>query len=449
MPAGMGSAPDSGCYAQHLAALQGVWSRALELAGCDAVLVHSGVPPRVFLDDQTYPYRANAHFRHWVPVLDNPDCFVLFRPGAQPVLLFHQPIDFWHQPAAWPDADWTRHFDIRLIRDAGEARAHLPHDAARLAFVGAADPRFGDWPLACRNPPALLDCLHYHRGWKTGYEIACLRQASRLGALAHRAAAQAFRAGASEYEIHLAYLAACAHNERDLPYASIVALNEHAAVLHYQHQTRQRPARRHSLLIDAGAQHHGYACDITRTHTTEDGAFAELLAAMDTGQQALCEALTPGLEFVDLQYQAERLVAGLLSQFGLIHCDPDGALERGLVRYFFPHGVGHFLGLQVHDAGGLLADEHGARRAAPAAHPLLRLTRTLEAAQVVTVEPGLYFIEPLLAQLRDSPLAREVDWARVDALRPCGGVRIEDDALVTTDGHENLTRRAFAAAPQR
>lgn len=431
-------------YGDHLSAVQRIWSRALELAGCEYALIHSGSPPRVFMDDQDYPYRVNAHFKHWAPVLENPHCFVLFRPGERPVMLFHRPVDFWHQPAAVPDDYWTDYFDLRLIREPGAAQHHLPADRSGVVFVGEWNEHFEHWGLGPRNPGALLDCVHYHRAWKTDYELACLREASRLGVAGHRAAEQAFRAGAAEYGIHLAYLAACGHTERELPYGNIIALNEHGSVLHYQHQSRRAPARHLSFLIDAGAQFNGYASDITRTFAGADGEFRELIDAMDAGQQKLCAQVRPGLDYPALQLEAHRLVGKLLAGFGLVHTDADGAVESGLTRYFFPHGVGHYLGLQVHDAGGFLADEYGATIDAPRDQPFLRLTRTVEEGQVFTVEPGLYFIEPLLADLKDTDRAGDVNWERVDAFRPCGGVRVEDDVAVTADGHENLTREAFA-----
>lgn len=431
-------------YSDHVLEVQRIWSRGLELAGCDGVLIHSGSPPRVFLDDHPYPYRVNAPFKHWAPVLDNPDCFVLFRPGEKPVMLFHRPVDFWHKPADLPDPHWSAHFDLRVIADPQEARGYLGGDTSRLAFVGEHDERFDGWGLGGRNPQGLLDCVHYHRAWKSEYELACLREASLLGAAAHLAAGEAFRGGASEYEIHLAYLRACAHTERELPYANIIALNDHGSALHYQHQSRRVPARHLSLVIDAGAQFNGYACDITRTHAA-GGEFQELVLAMDAGQRKLCKLVRPGLHYPELQRWTHRLAAELLTRFGFVAMDVDGAVESGITRYFFPHGVGHYLGLQVHDVGGFLGDEHGAVLERPDSEPFLRLTRTVESRQVFTVEPGLYFIEPRLADLKKTALSQSVRWERVDAFRPFGGVRIEDNVAVTAGGHENLTRRAFAA----
>ena len=125
-----------------------------------------------------------------------------------------------------------------------------------------------------------------------------------LGARGHVAAERAFRAGASEFEIALAFMAACGQRERELPYNPIIALNEGGAVLHYQIQQRDKPAKLHSLLIDAGAEFGGYASDITRTHSHHDAEFAALIERFDELQLKLCaqvrvgprlEGFSPGL----------------------------------------------------------------------------------------------------------------------------------------------------------
>jgi Xaa-Pro dipeptidase len=121
-------------------------------------------------------------------------------------------------------------------------------------------------------------------------------------------------------------------------------------------------------------------------------------------------------------------------------------VSSGVTAVFFPHGLGHPLGLQVHDVAGFQRDECGGTIPRPHGHPYLRMTRVLEAGMVVTIEPGLYFIDMLLQPLRSSAMAREIDWAAVDAMRPYGGIRIEDDVLVTHAAPENLTRDAFALA---
>jgi Xaa-Pro dipeptidase len=433
-------------YEDHLAGVQRTWSHALELAGCAGVLIHSGSPPMVFLDDHPYPYKVNAPFKHWAPVLDNPHCFVLFRPGEVPVMLFHRPVGFWHKPADVPGGYWTRYYDLRIISCPEDARNHLGSDPSRLAFVGETQALFEDWGLGSSNPSALLDCVNYHRAWKSDYELACLHEASQLGAAAHLAAEQAFRRGASEYQIHLDYLAASGHAEHELPYGNIIALNDHGSVLHYQRQSHRPPPRHLSLVIDAGAQSNGYAADITRSYAAASDEYGELVEAMDTGQRELCDQVRPGLPYPDLQRQAHRLTADLLARFRFVNMEADNAVASGITRYFFPHGVGHYLGLQVHDVGGFLVDEGGTVLDPPEDQPFLRLTRTVEERQVFTVEPGLYFIHSLLSELKNTALSRDVNWERVDAFRPYGGVRIEDNVVVTAGGHENLTRQAFASA---
>jgi Xaa-Pro dipeptidase len=139
----------------------------------------------------------------------------------------------------------------------------------------------------------------------------------------------------------------------------------------------------------------------------------------------------------------------VLHEAGLVRCSPAEAVDSGIARRFFPHGIGHLLGLQVHDVGGCLAGPEGGVLPRPALDPALRLTRRLEAGFVVTMEPGLYFIDALLDPLRAGPLAAAVDWPCVERLRRFGGIRIEDNLVVTDSGCENLTRTAFAAPAAR
>jgi Xaa-Pro dipeptidase len=115
-------------------------------------------------------------------------------------------------------------------------------------------------------------------------------------------------------------------------------------------------------------------------------------------------------------------------------------VAAGLTRPFYPHGLGHFLGIQVHDVSGRQAAPEGGIKPPPAEHPYLRTTRTIETGQVFTIEPGIYFIPMLLRDLKASAHANDVDWTLVDALTPMGGIRIEDNLLVTPSGHRNLTR---------
>ncbi len=289
--------------------------------------------------------------------------------------------------------------------------------------------------------------LDYVRAVKTPYELACLREASRLGALGHRAAARAFRAGASEFEIELAFLGACGMREQELPYNPIIALNEGGAVLHYQVLAKRPPPEVYSLLIDAGVQSGGYASDITRTYSREDADFAALIERMDRMQQALCAGIRAGVDWREVQLSAHALTAALLREADLILCGAEEAVATGVTKVFLPHGIGHLLGLEVHDVGGFMRSPEGGDIARPEGHPYLRLTRVLEEGFVVTMEPGIYFIDQLLDEARGDDRAAKINWSRVGQLSKFGGIRVEDDLAVTRTGCENLTRDAFAANP--
>jgi Xaa-Pro dipeptidase len=432
-------------FASHLEKVALRTARALEACGYSALLVHSGSLLPVFQDDRTYPFEVHAPFKVWAPLLDAPDSFVYFEPGRRPLLAFHQPDDYWYKPPALPRGYWTRHFDIHPCRDRDEVRRVLPPNLRPAAFLGDSLAEIAAWGVGDINPPHLIRHLDFSRAAKSPYELECLRQASRLGARGHLAAAHAFQTGASEFAIELAFLAACGLREQDLPYNPIIALNEGGAVLHYQVLESSRPAERHSLLIDAGAEFAGYASDITRTHSHGDRDFAALIDRMDRMQQSLCSGIKPGIDWREVHLQAHRLVAGVLRESDLITCSAEEAVATAVTSVFLPHGIGHLLGLEVHDVGGFMRSPDGGDIARPEGHPYLRLTRRLEEGFVVTMEPGLYFIPQLLEAARADKRSSGINWSRVDSLRKFGGIRIEDDLAVTATGHENLTRDAFRA----
>jgi Xaa-Pro dipeptidase len=209
---------------------------------------------------------------------------------------------------------------------------------------------------------------------------------------------------------------------------------------------RRRDRARRSFLIDAGAQYRGYASDITRTVSGGDAEFSALIDAMDSLQQGLCAGIRAGRDYREVHLDAHRAIGGLLHDAGIIACDADTAVAERVTSVFFPHGIGHLLGLQVHDVAGLAADASVKREIPrPEGHPFLRLTRVLEPGFVVTVEPGVYFIDLLLDEARADGRGRHIRWDAVERLRPFGGIRIEDDVACTAGAPQNLTREAFAA----
>ena len=430
-------------YPQHFSTLLKRADAALELGGFDHLLIAAGTPLRKFMDDQDYPFVVSPHFKHWLPLTDAPGSWLAYTPGSKPKLIFLQPRDYWHVVPQAPQGYWVEHFDIVIVRNAADAVAQLP--GGKRALIAATCPAVDG--IEANNPTAVLDYLHWHRSYKTPYELELMREASRIGTRAHRAAAQAFHAGASELAIHQAYLAAAGQTDAELPYASIVGLNEHGAVLHYTHFDRTPPAHHRSFLIDAGASAAGYASDITRTYAAAGAtAFQALIDSVDAAQQGFVGQVRAGQSYPDLHIHAHHVLAGVLREHGFIRMSEENAVESGVTAAFFPHGLGHPIGLQVHDVAGFQQSERGGNIARPAGHPYLRMTRVLESGMVVTIEPGLYFIDMLLDELKATPHANDVDWAKVDHFRQYGGIRIEDDVVCTGNAPENLTRDAFGQA---
>ena len=433
-------------YADHLATLQARAATALERAGFDHLVIPSGTQHFQVFDDRDYPYAVNPQFKAWVPLTRNPGSWLVITPGHRPRLIYLQPRDYWHVVPEAPSGDWVEHFDIVVIRKPEEAQQHLPRNAAKCAILGESQSALGHYgAYRPNNPQAVIDHLDYHRAFKTPYEIAMLREANRRAVRAHAAAERAFRAGASEFGIHLAYCQAAGQDANELPYGNIVALNEHAAVLHYTELGRLAPDPLRSFLIDAGAAHAGYAADITRTYAADTGSeFQAMIDAVERAQRAMCDQVRAGADYRQLHLDAHLALAGVLRDFGVLRISPEEALETGVSAVFFPHGLGHGIGLQVHDVAGFAATESGGTIPKPTGHPYLRLTRSLAPGMVVTIEPGVYFIDMLLEDLRDAGKGDAVDWDRIAAFRPYGGIRIEDDMVCTDDAPENLTRDAWA-----
>jgi len=430
-------------YPAHLQTVKARHERALERAGAGHAVVFSGAPRGVFLDDYDYPFKPNPHFVGWLPLTTTPYCYLVYSPGETPILVYYQEKDYWHLPPANPDGFWADHFDIRIVHDIEDVAKHLPQERDQCILLGEINDDAYAFGIERINPGSALNILHFDRSVKTGYEIECMRAASRRAVKGHRKAARSFKTGKSEFDIHLDYCRAVGQADLELPYGNIIALNENGAVLHYQHQSRSKPAEARSFLIDAGASIYGYASDITRTYAKEDDEFKQLIERFDQLQQELVAEVKAGLNFADLHILCHRKIAELLVEFKIAKGTPDAMLESGVTAAFYPHGLGHLLGIQVHDVGGHMGDDTGTTIDPPSGHPFLRLTRTLEVDQVLTIEPGLYVIDMLQESLVGTASHAMINQERLSWLRPYGGIRIEDNVRVLADGCENLTRDAF------
>jgi Xaa-Pro dipeptidase len=424
-------------YPAHLEALQRGTEAALAEHGLDALVLCSGAQtPKNRFDDQAWPLNPTPAFSHWCPLLE-PDAYVVIRPGHRPRLVRTVADDFWEvQPAPESDHFWA-HFEAVEVAP-GRAGDALP--GGRVAVV-TRDP--GTAPPGEVNPPALIAALDALRTRKTAYEIECLAEASRRAVRGHRAAAAAFAGGTpSELELHLTYLAASEQDDPAAPYKGIVALGAHAAILHYVTYKKERVAGDTSLLVDAGAKCLGYGSDITRTYVRGGGAgaarFGALLGKLEALQQEVIRRIRPGMPYEELHDESHRLLAAALLELGLGRGSAEALIDRGVTRALFPHGLGHSLGVVVHDVGMKPRPPRPENR-------FLRNTSVIEPGQVFTIEPGVYVIDALLAPLAADDRRDLLDWDAIAELRPFGGIRIEDNVVVEAAGTRNLTREAFAA----
>ncbi len=441
---------DAGAYAQaypkHIADLQEAYEQVLEATGYTSVALHSGRGLRQRgIDDQYWPLKVNPSFSQWVPIQDE-DNIVVIRCGRTPTLIRPTRDDFWEGPAPEPGSHYADSFQLIACAPDKVAGA-LPSE--KLAWIGDTTAAAQDLgvPEDAMNPAALVEKLDALRVIKSEYEIQCLAEASKIAARGHAHLATLFSAGHySELDLHLEYLRVTQQDAGETPYSNIVAQGVNGAVLHHVHYTKNTDTRSDlSLLVDAGATWMGYASDITRSHVRGESAaakdFAALIAGMENLQLELCGQVRPGLDYEDLHNDSHHRLAKLLLEANIATgASASGLVEQGITRAFFPHGLGHSLGLQVHDVG--------CRLVAPAdENAFLRNTTTIAPGQVFTIEPGCYFIEGLLGPLRAGPASKLVLWSTVDALRPFGGIRIEDNLAVTQSASINLTRDNWPRQP--
>lgn len=427
-------------YSQHVKQLQQRTKQVLLRENFEGIVIHSGQEVKAFLDDNTYPFRVNPHFKHWLPLIDSPSCWLIINGEDKPTLVFYQPVDFWHKIKPLSGSYWEEFFDIKILIQASDVDKLLPYDKKGFAYIGSHVEVANALGFEAINPEALLNFFHYHRAYKTTYEQECLRESNDLAVKAHKVAKDAFLCGDTEYEIQNAYLNAIGYTTNETPYGNIVALNKNCSILHYMDLDKTAPQAHKSFLIDAGANFNGYAADITRTYSFKRDKFAELIARMDLLMLEAVNGLKPGVSYADLHVATYYEIAKVLEEFQFINVSADTAVESGIVSAFFPHGLGHHLGLQVHDVGGFMADERGTHINTPKEHPFLRSSRVIEAGQVFTIEPGLYFIDSLLENVKESANCDQVNWQNVDEMRPFGGIRIEDNIIVHQSHNENMTR---------
>jgi len=362
---------------------------------------------------------------------DNPR-FVLFVPAPDP------DTELWTGPVLGPDGAAER-FGADETWPVSELHERLPgllqqgdgvhyrlgrgDDVERMVLEGLArarlrGPREGTGPRGVMDPGEILDEL---RLVKDAHEIARLRAAAELSVEGQLAAAAALGPGQGEWVVEAAVDGCFRRGGAAGPaYGTIVGSGPNACVLHYVANERVMEGGE-VVLVDAGAEVALYAGDITRTWPVDGSFTATQRAVYDVVEQARATAVDlvrPGVTTAQVHDAAVRVLTEGLVSLGVLTGDPDTLIGDGAYKAYYPHQTSHWIGLDVHDPGDY------AKGGAP---------RPLEAGMVFTVEPGLYF--------RADAGGTAEPYAGI-------GVRIEDDVLVTDEGHENLTRALPTAAEE-
>ncbi len=439
-------------YATHVAGLMQSYKMALQQLStrgihAEAILIHSGSEDYYYADDRAIAFQPFGHFAHWLPV-NRPDQFILVCPGEKPRYFQIILDDFWYEQSIASPSWWMDKFEVTSLNHVDKIKGEL----ANIKYIAYLGPNLQianalglDNTLI--NPQELVSFLDYHRAIKSYYELEQLKKANKLALIGHAAAHSCFLGGGTEFSIHMAYLSACQLLEDECPYTNIVALNEKAAILHYQNKRRVPEASNQVLLIDAGCRINGYCSDITRTSIAPEISpiFSSILNAVKTLELSLVEQIKPGLNYLELHIAAMRGIGDILISHELCKASVAELMEKEIPSLFMPHGVGHLLGIQVHDVGGKQISPTGEQRQPPTNYPTLRSTRTMAENMVFTVEPGLYFIPILLEPQKNTARGNYINWKLIEQLYPLGGIRIEDNVRVTSNGVENLTRKLEVA----
>ncbi|QOJ00592.1 MAG: aminopeptidase P N-terminal domain-containing protein [Phycisphaeraceae bacterium] len=411
---------------------------AAQLALTDEILLVAageplGIPGGA---DQTYPFLAHADF-YYLAEHETPGAVIAFDPAMGPAKGWHDFVPIitnaqriWENPTQAP----------------GLPLAELP------AFLAARRGRpVVSLGAALRAAPAPSPKTHeirerfaHARRPKDEHELALLRRAAHATAAGFDAALTHATPGASERDVQIELEAAFFRaGATRAGYASIVGSGPNAAVLHSapSHRTLNPGDL---LLIDAGAEINRYTADVTRTYIVGGAAHADTARrelhdiVLRTLRNAV-QRCRPNAEWIDLHLAAALDLTDGLVQMGLLSGSPTSLVEQEAHTLFFPHGLGHLVGLGVRDASGRLPGRApSSRKGAPS----IRMDLPLQPGYVTTVEPGLYLIPALLNDPdKRSTHATHTNWALADALAASGlgGVRIEDNVLITDNNPINLT----------
>lgn len=297
------------------------------------------------------------------------------------------------------------------------------------------------------NDSIVHPALVLARSTKTAKELDLMRFVNKKSSEAHIDVMKTMRPGMSEYQVEATFNHSCHMNcgARFHAYTCICGSGNNGSVLHYGHAGAPNDKELEDgdmMLNDMGCEFHCYVSDITCTFPvngkfTSDQKF--IYESVLYSHDAALKMIKAGVSYPDVHVASHRALAEKLLEGGLLqNADLDTLMEHEISSYFYPHGLGHMMGLDVHDVGGYIGEM---KKSTKKTSKYLRMGRKLETNMVVTVEPGCYFIPAQLKDLKEDPTKSQyVNWEMVDRFQGTGGVRIESDVIVTANGVENMTQ---------
>ncbi|XP_065914902.1 xaa-Pro dipeptidase-like [Dysidea avara] len=289
--------------------------------------------------------------------------------------------------------------------------------------------------------PRIAEC----RVIKTPYEIEVIKYANKISSVAHKEVMRTIKPGMKEYELESYFQHVCYSRGgcRHVAYTCVCASGCNSSVLHYGHAgaPNDKTIRDGDMcLFDMGGEYCCYTSDITCSFPV-NGKFTEnqkiIYNAVLKANRAVLAAAKPGVEWVEMHKLAERVELEELVKCGILHGDIEEMMKVNMGAVFMPHGLGHLLGCDVHDVGGY---PEGVERPTVPGLKSLRTARVLKEGMCLTIEPGLYFVDALLDPMLANPAQNcFVNRDVLERFRNFGGVRIEDDVVVTATGCDLLT----------
>ncbi|KAI2637569.1 peptidase M24, structural domain-containing protein [Xylaria nigripes] len=400
------------------------------------------------LEDSDEP----VHFRQRRPFMyltgvDMPDCSFIYDIETSRSTLFIPGVDpenvMWSGLPLSTEEALTK-YDVDAVLPTTELNPMLAklgaakHNSTVFAIPERVSDRVTFLEFGTKDFEILAEAIDECRVVKDDYEIALIKKANQVSSAAHRAVLENVRNAKQEYELQGIFIGKCIQQgAKEQAYPSIVAGGRSAATLHYVHNNASL-ADKELLLLDAGAEWQTYAADITRTFPIS-GRFSEKARAIYEivlEMQNKCIAmLKEGVWWDDVHVRAHEIAIDGLLTLGILKGDHKEILAARTSTAFLPHGLGHYLGMDTHDTGG-----HPNYSDPDILFKYLRVRRNLPAGSVVTVEPGIYFSEFIIRPyLKDPKHSKYIDENILNKYWDVGGVRIEDNILITKDGHVNLT----------